>query len=181
VRALDSTQRYVAGIRDSQWTSSTPCTEWNVRQLVNHLVYEYLWAKELMNGKTIQEVGDRFEDKNLLGRDPRATYNQAAKEVHALFAAPGAMRKKVHLGRGDAPAAQYAGEMFLDTLIHGWDLAKATGQDTRLDPELVAACYAMVEGREKELAGSGVFGKAVRVPPRASQQTKLLAVLGRRA
>jgi uncharacterized protein (TIGR03086 family) len=75
----------------------------------------------------------------------------------------------------------YAGHRFIDVLIHGWDLAKATGQDTTLPADLVEACFDVVEPQRDILAASGMFGSVVQVPEGASRQTELLALLGRTA
>ena len=67
-----------------QWSSPTPCTEWDVRALVNHLVYEQLWATPMLEGTTVDEAGDRF-DGDLLGSDPVSAWDLAAKESAAAF------------------------------------------------------------------------------------------------
>jgi uncharacterized protein (TIGR03086 family) len=74
----------------------------------------------------------------------------------------------------------YAGHRFIDVLIHGWDLAVATGQNTKLDADLVKACLAVVEPQAELLRGSGGFGDHVDVPEGADPQTRLLVLLGRR-
>jgi uncharacterized protein (TIGR03086 family) len=74
----------------------------------------------------------------------------------------------------------YCGHRFLDVLIHGWDVATSTGQDTALDPELVEACIAVIEPQLDMLVGSGAFGTPLEVPDDADSQTRLLAMLGRR-
>jgi uncharacterized protein (TIGR03086 family) len=79
------------------------------------------------------------------------------------------------------PGELYAGHRYIDVLIHGWDLAQATGQDTTLDPELVEACWEVVTPQAELLKASGMFGSDVEVPPDADPQTRLLALLGRRA
>jgi uncharacterized protein (TIGR03086 family) len=79
------------------------------------------------------------------------------------------------------PGSVYAGHRFIDILIHGWDLAVATGQDRALDPDLVEACWAVVEPQSDLLRGSGQFGDDVTVAAGSDPQTRLLAVLGRRA
>ena len=61
VQAMASTQRYVDGVRPEQWTAPTPCTEWNVKQVANHVIGENLWAGELFKGKTIAQVGTAFD------------------------------------------------------------------------------------------------------------------------
>ena len=76
--------------------------------------------------------------------------------------------------------ARSAGHRFIDVLIHGWDLAKATGQNTKLDAGLVEACWEVVTPQAELLKGSGMFGDDVEVPPDADPQTRLLALLGRR-
>jgi uncharacterized protein (TIGR03086 family) len=80
---------------------------------------------------------------------------------------------------GPVPGSVYCGHRFLDVLVHGWDIAKSTGQDTRLDPELVDACWAVVEPQLEMLKASGAFGSDVEVADDADPQTKLLAALGR--
>jgi uncharacterized protein (TIGR03086 family) len=79
------------------------------------------------------------------------------------------------------PGSVYCGHRFLDVLVHGWDVAKSTGQDTTLDPDLVAACWAVLEPQLAMLQASGAFGSAVNVPDDADLETKLLAALGREA
>jgi uncharacterized protein (TIGR03086 family) len=81
---------------------------------------------------------------------------------------------------GPVAGAVYAGHRYIDVLIHGWDVAKATGQDTTLAPELVEACWAIVEPQKDELAASGAFGDDHDVPEDADRQTALLALLGRK-
>jgi uncharacterized protein (TIGR03086 family) len=78
------------------------------------------------------------------------------------------------------PGSVYAGHRFIDVLIHGWDLAVATHQNTRMDPGLVEACFAVLEPQLGQLQASGAFGTEVAVPADADPQTRLLAVLGRK-
>jgi uncharacterized protein (TIGR03086 family) len=73
----------------------------------------------------------------------------------------------------------YCGHRFIDVLVHGWDVAASTGQDTALDTELVEACWAVVEPQLDQLVDSGAFGTDPEIPGDASPQTRLLAALGR--
>jgi uncharacterized protein (TIGR03086 family) len=84
----------------------------------------------------------------------------------------------VAVSYGPVPGSVYCGHRFMDVLIHGWDLAYATGQDINLPEELVDACWEVVEPQRELLAGSGMFD-AVPVPEGGDRQTALLAVLGR--
>ncbi len=113
--------------------------------------------------------------------DPAAAYARSVEVVRAAVQAPGAMEATCHLSFGDFPGSEYARQLFLDTLVHGWDVAKATGQDTALDPRLVAAAYPIAENMAPAGRGAGVYGSEVNVPAEAPQQTRLLALLGRRA
>jgi uncharacterized protein (TIGR03086 family) len=78
------------------------------------------------------------------------------------------------------PGEVYCGHRFIDVLVHGWDIATATGQDARLPEDLVTACIAVVEPQAEMLAATGAFGSDVEIGPDAGPQTRLLAMLGRR-
>ena len=90
------------------------------------------------------------------------------------------MEKPCAVSYGPVPGSVYCGHRFVDVLVHGWDVASSTGQDTLLDPELVEACLAVVEPQLDMLVGSGAFGTPLEVPDDAGPQTRLLAALGRR-
>lgn len=177
-RAMEEFDRRVRLVGDDQWELPTPCTEWDVRELVNHLVIEQLWAPQLLGGATLEEVGDRF-DGDQLGDDPVATWEESSQAAREAFTAPGALDGTVHTTMGEIPTLEYTRQMTIDLAIHAWDLARAIGADERLDPELVAALYEVWEPRTEMLAGSGVFAPPVEVPPEADTQIQLLAILGR--
>jgi uncharacterized protein (TIGR03086 family) len=169
----------VAGIAPDQLGLPTPDDEWDVRALLNHLIAGNWWAAELATGHTIEEVGDRL-DGDVLGRDPLAAYDGSAAAAAEAFERPGALDAPCAVSYGPVPGSVYAGHRFIDVFIHGWDLARATGQDTRLDPGLVDACIAVIEPQLDLLAGSGAFAPQVDIADDADSQTRLLAMLGRR-
>lgn len=177
--ALAATRPVVAGIDPGQWTAPTPCADWNVRELLNHIVAGNWWAAELASGATIDEVGSRL-DGDQLGDDPLGAYDRSAEAAAAVFEAPGALDAPCAVSYGPVPGSVYAGHRFIDVLIHGWDLAVATGQDRTLDPALVDACWDEVEPQAQLLRGSGMFGGDISFSPNADPQTRLLAALGRR-
>ena len=177
--ALDGARRSVAGVRDDQWEQTSDCEGWTVRELVNHIVTGNYWAAELGSGLTIEAVGDRL-DGDVLGTDPLRAYDDSALIAAAVFRAPGAMEAPCAVSYGPVPGEVYCGHRFLDVLIHGWDVASSTDQDTTLDPELVEACFEVIEPQLDMLVGTGEFGTTVEVPEGASRQTQLLAVIGRR-
>ncbi len=149
-----ATRVFVAGVAADQWSAATNC-DMDVRALVNHLVSGSLWAVELIQGKTIAEVGPRL-DGDMLADNPLAAYDSALSAAQSAFSGPGA-----------------------DTFIHGWDIARATGQDSTLDPELVDIVYAVFKPQDAMLQASGVFAPPVDVPADSDTQTLLLAMLGR--
>ena len=178
-RALDATHKIVAGIQPDQRTLPTPDEGWDVRALLNHIVSGNLWAVELTAGQTIDEVGDRL-DGDLLGDDPLGAYDASAQAAAAAFEEAGALDAQCAVSYGPVPGSVYAGHRFIDVLIHGWDLAIATGQDATLDSALVAACLAVVEPQAGLMQASGSYGSHVDAPADADPQTRLLALLGRR-
>jgi uncharacterized protein (TIGR03086 family) len=170
----------VRQVGDDQWQAATPDEGWCVRDLVNHVVSEALWAPPLLAGSTIAEVGDRF-DGDVLGGDPKAAWTAAAAEAVRAVEANGAMDRIVHLSFGDFPGSEYTMQLFADHLIHAWDLARAIGAGEHLDEELVASCATWFEPMEEAYRGAGAIGARPPVPGDADAQTLLLARFGRRA
>lgn len=170
--------RRVAAIKPDQWQAGTPDTDWNVRQLLNHVTGEYLWVPEILAGKTIAEVGTKF-DGDILGDDPVAVYKQASAAATAA-AKTAKPDQTVHLSFGDVPAGQYIEQMFIDSVIHGWDLAKGIGADESIAPELVQACWDLLRPQAEQWRSGGAFAAQVVAADDADLQTKLLALTGRR-
>jgi uncharacterized protein (TIGR03086 family) len=179
-RGLDEFGRRVHAVGADQWSAPTPCTEWDVRALVNHLAVEQLWVPPMVDGRTVADVGDRF-DGDQLGDDPVAAWDAAAAASAAAFGADGALDRTVHLSYGDRPAREYCREMVLDLAIHGWDLARATGGDEHIDPDLAALAHEHLAPIIDNWQDAGIFARRLPVPDDADLQTRLLAMTGRRA
>ncbi len=178
-RSVEGFTALVEAVDDDAWTGPTPCSDWDVRALVNHVVNEDLWTVPLMEGATIEEVGDRF-DGDLLGPAPAAAA-RAAGDTATMAAASGIVGGRiVHLSFGDTPAEEYAYQLAADHVIHGWDLAAATGGDRTLDPELVAALTAWFAEREELYRGAGAIGpRPDAVAASDDPQDRLLVAFGR--
>lgn len=175
-RTVEGWQARVDRVEPSQWNLPTPCADWDVRALVNHVVGEELWTVPLVDGATIEEVGDRF-DGDVLGDDPRATGRAAASS-----AADSVDRRlpdggTVHLSFGATPIEEYVHQLSADHLVHSWDLAVATGQDPSLAPDLVSEVSAWFVEREQMYRDAGVVGPAT--PAGDDPQSALLAAFGR--
>ena len=177
-RAVQRFGEKVHAVGDDQWTHDTPCTEWDVRALVNHLVNEALWVKPLVDGLTIEEVGSSL-DGDLLGEDPKAAFDRAAVEATATATEPGAAERIVHISAGDAPAAEYLSQLFTDFVVHGWDLARGIGADDTIDAADAAAIYDQMKPMEDAMKSWGMYGEKIEVDDETDIQTKLLALFGR--
>ena len=177
-RASEVVGATIHQIREDQWHGPTPCSEWDVEELVKHLVDESLWVKPLFDGKTIAEVGDAF-DGDTLGGDPARAWDRAGEEARASVSEPGAMERIVHLSFGDFPGAEYANQLLLDLVIHDWDVRRAIGADTRLDPELVSYTLGWFRGQAEGYRRAGATAVEVPLPPDADEQSQLIAMSGR--
>jgi uncharacterized protein (TIGR03086 family) len=160
------------------WSKPTPCAEWNVRDLVNHVAGEDRWTKPLVDGKTIAEVGDAF-DGDLLGEDPRAAAIAAAEEALTAVAERLPAGGRVHLSYGEEDIGEYISQLAADHLIHGWDLAVATGQNRNLDSELVAEVAAWYRNREEIMRTTGAIAARPDSAPGGNPQADLLIAYGR--
>jgi uncharacterized protein (TIGR03086 family) len=168
----------VAAVSPEQWTRPTPCSDWDVRALVNHVVSEQLWSVPLFAGATLAEVGDKY-DGDVLGDDPVLSSTEAAEDATAAISESGAMDRTVHLSFGDTPAEEYVHQLLADHLVHGWDLAAAIGADTAIDAGGLAECAAWFDEREDIYRGGGAIGPLVELGPDASDTDRLVARFGR--
>ncbi|GHC45919.1 TIGR03086 family metal-binding protein [Streptomyces cinnamoneus] len=177
--ALDLFTARVHAIRPDQWHAPTPCTDWDVRELVNHLAVEQLWVPPLLDGAGIDDVGDAF-DGDRLGEDPVAAWDEAAAAAREAFHARGALTRTVELSYGRTAAHAYCAQMIADLVVHAWDLSRAIGADEHPSKALVDFTRHEVEPYAANLASSGLFAQPVQPPPDAGAWEKLLAQLGRR-
>jgi len=175
-RAVEYFADRVNEVRPDQWGDPTPCTRWTVRDLANHVTSENLWTVPLMEGATIEQVGDRF-DGDVLGEDPIDSALAAARGAIASVAEQLPQGGTVQLSFGETPKEEYAMQLTADNLVHGWDLAAATGGDTRLDPHLVHAVAEWFDDREELYRGGGAISE--RHSLTGDAQHDLLARFGR--
>jgi uncharacterized protein (TIGR03086 family) len=165
----------VRGARPDSWDDPAPCEGWVARDVVRHLVEwfpAFLKAGagiELPRGPSVDE-------------DPVAAWGVHSDGVQDLLDDPATGRKVLadpHVG--EVPLDQAVDRFYtVDVFMHTWDLARATGQDERLDPE---RCRRLLEGMrpmDEVLRKSGHYGPRVEVVEDADVQTQLLAFIGRR-
>jgi uncharacterized protein (TIGR03086 family) len=177
-RSLNEFTDRVGQVKYDRWAAPTPCGDWDVRTLVNHVVGEDRWTVPLLAGATIDEVGDRL-DGDLLDADPAGAARDAAAEADLAVSEPGALDRTVHLSAGDTPAREYVHQLLAEHLVHGWDLAVAIGAEPRLDAGAVHECARWFADRMPQYRDAGLIRSDVDVPADASEQDRLIAAFGR--
>lgn len=178
--AVAGFQRTLGAVGADMWSAPTPCTEWDVRALTNHVCGEQRWLAALVGGQSMAQVGSSL-DGDLLGDDPVATYARGAADARAVLEALPSLSVTVELSGGPTSVQRYCDEVGADTLIHTWDLARAVGADERLPADLLGVAATVVEPWLKPEGIPGVLAARIDVPDDADAQTRLLAALGRRA
>jgi uncharacterized protein (TIGR03086 family) len=178
-RALQSTMTMLAKVEPGQLAAPTPCASWDVRALINHFVGTARWWAGTVTG-----AGDVTEADYAAG-DFVAAYQESIEIVVAAFEADGVLGRAVRLPFGEFPGAVVLGMAALDQFAHGWDLARAIGQHTDLDPglaaELLSQARLTITDALRGPDGQAPFGPARDAPAGASQADQLAAFLGRRA
>ena len=174
--ALGNTARLVAGIGDDHWETATPCSQWNVRQLVTHTAGV---MANFRNGARNQPVaGD--PDKFDLGSDVAASFETLVADNVAAWNERGELDSIVSLGENEFPGEVAIAINMLDAYVHGWDIAQATGQDAQLDAGLCAALLGFSEQAIPPAPREGDrFHEVVAVPESADPADRLLGYLGR--
>jgi uncharacterized protein (TIGR03086 family) len=178
--ALDHFGRLLRDVEPEQWALPTPCRQWTVRDLVNHVTVQEQWLALLLSGASVADVGDRL-DGDQLGDDPVLAFKRASAEADETVRASGALEGTVELWQGPAPAHHLASQLAMDLVVHSWDLARGTGADDHLPAPLVAFALRELSAYADRLAGTGLFDPALTVPGGADSQTRLLALTGRQA
>ena len=177
-RATDEFRRQLNLVSDDQWHAPTPCGEWDVTALAQHVSGGNRMAELLLEGATAEASLDGARTIN--GTDLLTTYDATSAAQITAFAEPGALELVVH-----HPALDMPGEMLLmfrtaDLALHGWDLANSIGSDTTIDPDVATSIWVRLEPIAPLLSGSGMFGQPTgALPDDASPTAKLLHATGR--
>lgn len=173
-RATAFAAEKVKGVSQADLSKSTPCAEFDVRALLNHVIGGLgMLTTAAEGGKSAMPEGDQF------GADPGADYEQRRQKLVAALRGEGVLDRPWEMPFGTLPGAMMASIAFMEHVTHGWDIAKATGQDTTIPAELVAECTEVVTPMDAMLRMPGVCGPAVSVPDDASAQDKLIGFMGR--
>lgn len=182
---LRTVEQLVATVGEEQWSQPTPCAGWTVRDLVNHVVLGSQTFTGILRGEQApspEEMG-RLRSSDQLGDDPLPAYREAADGLLAAFGQPGVLEQTFPLPIGPAPGIAALHLRIVEMLVHGWDLAQATGQPARFSDDIVEPALAFTQRRLADLPpappGQGPFGPPQPVLDDAPAVDRLAAVLGR--
>jgi uncharacterized protein (TIGR03086 family) len=182
ISCLEQAGGVVRQVRADQLVNETPDDEWTVRDLANHMLYEVSWVPDIVAGRTIAEVGSKY-DGDLFDADVAnsqtnliAAWDAAAQKAE-LAVADCDMDDTAHLSYTDTTNADYLQQTGGDILVHAWDLAKAIGVPFRFDETAAEIMWRGV--KDTDMSGSGLFKPPLPAADNASFQEKILAHLGR--
>ena len=172
-RAATAFTATVRGVDADAWEKPAPCEGWVARDVVRHLV-------EWVPGMMLQRRGLPVPEIPSVENDPLGAWAAIDGALRAGLSDPEVAAGTDDVGLGPKTFAE-AVDMFCtpDVLVHTWDLARATGQDESLDPDLVSTILKGMEPMDAAIRGSGQFGPRVEVSPDADDQTRLIAFTGR--
>jgi uncharacterized protein (TIGR03086 family) len=180
--ALGAYGALLANVRDDQWSNATPCPDWDVRQLVNHVVSGNRIFAAIMRGEQLPPSDElaRLRSEDVLGDDPLTAYRAAGSELVTAFADPAVLDRVVQAPAGRVPGLVVLHLRVTELLVHGWDLAHATGQAGELPQDLaeeeIAFTRRMFDGG---VPRAGRFAEVTQVADDAPALDRLAAELGR--
>jgi len=176
--AAAETVRVVGGVSKDQLDDPTPCTEWDVRTLVNHII---LWtaysAEQRAHGGSVSE--DLMNKDFAADPDFAADYAAQVDKALAAWSDPAAWERELGVMGSATPAADVAALLIAELVLHGWDLAKATGQEYRGDDAVAAVVLRTVEQQGELFRQYKGFAEAVALPDGAPVFDRALALSGR--
>ena len=175
-RALAQAGQIVAGVSPDQFGSPTPCSEWDVRTLLEHVVGGNWNSAATAEGTPPQRGGTA----DLLGDNPAEAYQRSAEAAKRAWREPGRLDQLYEMPMGMRPGRAVVSVRLLETITHGWDLARATGQAPAFDDALVQAALAVAHANLGGERPPGFpFAPAVEVGEDLPAIDRLAAFMGR--
>jgi uncharacterized protein (TIGR03086 family) len=177
--ALDLTGELVSGVGADQWADPTPCDEWAVADLVTHMVAgNYVFAS-VLHGTPLAEARSAAAAVQP-GDDLAERYRDAAAQLVAALGQPGVLEQMFTIPVGTLPGVGAVHIRLVEMLVHGWDLAQATGQATAFPESLVEPELAFTRVQLDALPPERrPFGPPQPVADGAPAIVRLVACLGR--
>jgi len=179
-RTVDATTRLVDGTKPEQLDDPTPCTEWTVRDLINHITGgATMFAVSAERGSVPDDMVGQLLGGDNLGDDFKGAWAVASKRALAAYDQPGVMERLVKLPFAELPAGVALNIAIFDVTTHACDLARATGQDVGDDELLGAALELGPHIVSPELRQGGFFKEEQTSSDSSTPADKLLAFAGR--
>ena len=181
-RLVDAVQRLVDGIKPDQWNAPTPCSEWNVRQLLHHLTNGNVIFGRIASGeRSPGPITEEERATDWLGDDPPAGFRAAGKLMHDAFMTPGFLEGTFETPfMGERSGSHIVHMRMNEQLVHGWDLARGTGQPAAFPDELAEEALRFWQTALGDRPRTGMpFGQPVHLPDDAPAIDRLAAYLGR--
>ncbi|MET7606182.1 TIGR03086 family metal-binding protein [Streptomyces avermitilis] len=179
VQAHAYLRRTVAAVPEQAWGAATPCSEWTVRQVLNHARLDQQAYGAAVTGDGWPE-SDSFKPADALSGDARTELDAVLRRVADVYAALPADAEQVPTPLGPLPLPLAAAAAAMDAGVHAWDIAVATGLDMPLDEEMADGIWAAAERLADHLRDAyGVFAPVREVSEGPSRAEALLAFLGR--
>jgi uncharacterized protein (TIGR03086 family) len=177
---LTETGRLIGNIDAEQWSNPTPCAEWDLRQVVGHLVAGTQRFADMLSADRPPSGPPPRSPMVDIGEDAKAAYDAAAAALLAAFALPGKLETVLPSPFGPVSGAVLVQLRITETMVHGWDIAQASGQHPRFADEVTKAALAFSEQNLARVAGDrSPFGPPVSVDPDTRPLERLVALLGR--
>ena len=173
-QACANTERLIRGTTPDQWANPTPCTQWDLRTVANHAT----WVLQMMAASTHGAPPPHDPASDVLGADAGASFAAASAAALAGFKERGT-EGTIRIPVGELPVETALSIAVVDCFVHGWDIAQATKQDARLDPELSVQLLEWVPAILPGVRDRGAFGPEIAVAGNAAAPARLLALLGR--
>ena len=181
--ALDATEQVVSAVRDEQWSAPTPCPEWTVRDLVGHMVTSNHAFVRILSGEPAQApAGTAPEAPGSSAADDGLVqaYRDSAAALLGAFRQPGVLDRVHTVPIGPVPGIAALHLRITEALVHGWDLARATGQRAEFPEDLAEQELAFSRHKLGDIPpGRTPFAPPQPVPDDAPAIDRLAALLGR--
>lgn len=164
-----------------QWASPTPCDEWTVRDVADHILGGNRFTVLILGGLPSDAAMDRVTHGDFAD-DPARAYEQSSADQLSAFGQPGVLERMYEHPVGLLSGRQIARLRMSDLVVHAWDLARALGLPEGLDPLLVTESIAVIQAVGETFIAAGAFGSGPSgtLADDASDQTRLLDMVGRR-
>ncbi|HEX8631163.1 MAG TPA: TIGR03086 family metal-binding protein [Catenuloplanes sp.] len=175
-KSITQTAGVLRGVKPDQLSAATPCADWDVRTLTNHLL-QVVCALELA-GRTRQVPGELW-GRDLIADGWADGFHDQGRAAAAAWAADTAWDGAVSMGESELPAPLIATMLAADLAIHGWDLARATGQDYRCDDDVAEVTCGFVTDMGDQGRQLGIFAESRPVAQSAPALQRALALSGR--